>query len=202
VLNLGAGPEVKNPVRVLKGEVRWLVGADIDPVVLQNSELDAAYVYDGVRLPFRDGDFDLCYADYVLEHVQNPRTFLREVYRVLKPGGSFFFRTPNRWHYVALVSRLTPQSFHELISNRVRGLGVDTHEPYPTYYRLNDGRAIRKQAVAAGFHNVELRLFEGQPSYLVFNTVPFVLGVAYERVVNRWRTLQGLRANIFGKATK
>ena len=34
VLNLGAGPATNDPQRCLKGEVAWIAGADIDPVVL------------------------------------------------------------------------------------------------------------------------------------------------------------------------
>src|SRR5262245_3885502 len=108
VLNLGAGPASKNPLKIFRGEVARVVGADIDPIVLGNDELDESHVVDGTHLPFKDKCFDIAFSDYVLEHVEFPEPFLNEVYRILKPGGSFFFRTPNRYHYVSLISQCTP----------------------------------------------------------------------------------------------
>lgn len=90
ILNLGAGPACKNPLKKFRGEVARVVGVDIDPIVLGNDELDEAYVVDCTRLPFKENCFDIVYSDYVLEHLKFPEPFLQEVYRVLKPGGSFF----------------------------------------------------------------------------------------------------------------
>ncbi len=39
--------------------------------------------------------FDLCVISDVLEHVRSPLDFLREIHRVLKPGGTLFIATPS-----------------------------------------------------------------------------------------------------------
>ena len=109
LLNLGAGPPTLSPIRVFKGEVAEVVGADVDRQVLANPELDSAVLIKDGRLPFADASFDLALSDYVLEHVEHPALFLSELHRVLKPGGHFFFRTPNSCHYVALVPWLRRQ---------------------------------------------------------------------------------------------
>ncbi len=202
ILNLGAGPGSKNPLKTFRGEVARVVGADIDPIVLGNDELDESHVVDGARLPFEDNVFDIVLSDYVLEHVEFPEQFLKEVYRVLKPGGSFFFRTPNRYHYVSLIARCTPHWFHELIANRARGLIGDSHEPYPTFYRLNTKREIQTLANKAGFSQVDLRYVECEPSYLVFSTIPFLIGVLYERTVNKFDWLFGIRGNLFARLVR
>ena len=202
VLNLGAGPATGEPVRSLKGEVAEVVGADIDPIALSNSELDAAAVIEGGRLPFADASFDLAYADYVLEHVERPVQFLAEVHRVLKHGAAFLFRTPNLFHYVTLLSYATPHWLHERLANQARGLPRDAHKPWPTFYRLNTRHAIRIAAEGAGFARTDLDMVERQPSYLMFHAVPFLAGVAYERLVNSSEMMAGFRANIFGKLTK
>jgi len=41
------------------------------------------------------GYFDLVYASHVIEHVADPRGFTEKVQRILKPGGIFWFETPN-----------------------------------------------------------------------------------------------------------
>ncbi len=202
LLNLGAGPATRNPIISLKGEVSEVVGADIDDAVLNNDELDRAVVIEADRLPFPDDSFDLAVSDYVLEHVERPAQFLAEAHRVLKPGSSFFFRTPNIYHYVALVSLASPHWFHEAVANRVRGLPVEAHDPYPTFHRLNSRSAIRRAAAAAGFRTINLQMVECEPSYLVFHALPFLAGVAYERLVNSTEALASVRANIFGQLVK
>jgi SAM-dependent methyltransferase len=204
MLNLGAGPPAaRGKIRVFKGEVARVIGADPDPEVKQNPELDEAHVIgpDG-GLPFRDGAFDLVLSDWVVEHVPEPAKFLTEVRRVLRTGGSFFFRTPNKRHYVALIARMTPHWFHERIANWARGYPPGTHDPWPTVYRLNSSGVIEKEARNAGFQQIEIRMWEYEPGYLVFHPVPFLLGVAYERVVNRYSSLSGLRSSIFVRLVK
>lgn len=202
VLNLGAGPPAVDPIRILKGEVAELVGADVDRCVLDNPELDRRVMIENDRIPLEDASFNLIFSDYVLEHVEKPRLFLAEVNRLLKDGGSFFFRTPNRYHYVAVISAMTPHWFHHALANRVRRNTMDAQEPWPTFYRINTRRSIAREARIAGFAGVELRMVECEPSYLRFATLPFLAGLAYERIVNSTGALAGLRSNVFGRLTK
>jgi SAM-dependent methyltransferase len=199
LLNLGAGPPTRTAIRIFKGEVARVVGADIDPIVLDNDELDDAVLIEDGLLPLPDESFDAIVSDFTFEHVEDPAGFLAEAHRVLRPGGSFFFRTPNRRHYMATISRLTPHWFHNLVANRARGLPADAHDPWPTFYRMNSAEQLERAAAAAGFRELELRMFEAEPSYLVFATVPFLAGVAWERVTNRFDALARYRANIFGR---
>lgn len=53
-------------------------------------------LYAGQELPFDDNYFDLVISYEVLEHVQNEDLALREIQRVLKPGGEVVFSVPNR----------------------------------------------------------------------------------------------------------
>jgi SAM-dependent methyltransferase len=208
MLNLGAGPG--DPPETVVGTIRDMRcaggrvdGCDPDPAVLNNAQLDRAVVMeDPTTIPFTDETFDAVYSDYVLEHVERPKEFLSEVVRVLKPGGTFFFRTPNAWHYVSVTARIMPYWVHHRFANRARGLDVDGHDPYPTWHRMNTRKRLRLLCTQAGFSELELIFFEGEPSYLVFSKLAFLAGVAYERVVNASPGLEGLRANIMGRAVK
>lgn len=48
------------------------------------------------KLPYPDSSFDVVTCVDVLEHVDSPGTAIREIHRVLKPGGLFMYDTINR----------------------------------------------------------------------------------------------------------
>jgi 2-polyprenyl-6-hydroxyphenyl methylase/3-demethylubiquinone-9 3-methyltransferase len=50
----------------------------------------------GEELPYPDNTFDIVTCVDVLEHVASPATSVREIHRVLKPGGRFLYDTINR----------------------------------------------------------------------------------------------------------
>ncbi|MFH0765614.1 MAG: class I SAM-dependent methyltransferase [Calditrichota bacterium] len=52
---------------------------------------------DAERLPFRSNSLDLVVSFEVLEHLSSDVAAVREVFRILKPGGGFFFTIPNHW---------------------------------------------------------------------------------------------------------
>jgi len=199
LLNLGAGKATGTPLRRFRGEVALVVGADIDPAVLDNEELDGSYIIREGRLPFGDESFDVIVSDFVFEHVLEPLPFLMEARRVLRANGSYFFRTPNRYHYVALMAAATPLWFHRMVANRARGLDPSAVDQHPTRYLMNSRKALNRLALDAGFRSPEIILVEAHPAYLLFNTIPFLAGVAYERVVNRVEWLAGIRASILGR---
>lgn len=200
LLEVGAGPT--NRTSEFLSSLGEHHGVDVDPAVRSNAHLvTAATIVDG-RLPYPDASFDACVSDFVLEHVGDPGVHFAEIDRVLTPGGVYVFRTPNRWHYVPLAARLTPHWFHEVISNRVRALPANSHEPYPTYYRANSRHALRAHAARAGLAVRTLRMIEKEPSYGMSSRVLFVVFMLYERVVNSTELLAGLRVNILGVLEK
>ncbi|WP_158304260.1 methyltransferase domain-containing protein [Solidesulfovibrio magneticus] len=88
--------------------------------------------WDGVAIPLADASVDCAMATEVLEHCPAPLPVLKEIRRVLAPGGSLFFTTPFLWpihdaphdHY-----RYTPYALERLLAEagfadaRVEALG-------------------------------------------------------------------------------
>jgi len=191
VLDVGAGAGEENPY-ALKGRVGKLFGIDRDPRVGSNPLLHAGLVADGGALPFKDNSFDLAFSIYVLEHIAEPRPLVSELRRVLRPGGLFLGLTPSRFHYVSLIAACTPTWFHKWV-NRKRGR--KSEDTFPTQYRLNSRGSIRRHFGDQGFELVEFDTFEVQPHYLKFSTPSFLVGAAYERIVNRCDWLSCFRVN-------
>ena len=70
-----------------------------------------------VALPFDDASFDAVASVGVLEHVREPggteAESLREIARILRPGGVFIcFHFPNRWSWIDLGARVLPGKYH------------------------------------------------------------------------------------------
>ncbi len=185
----GRGNVTQMNFRGLAGHV---AGIDPEPAVLDNPFLDAAAIFDVAtnRIPHADQTFDLVFADNVLEHVADPVTALLEIRRVLKPGGRFLAKTPNKWHYMPIIARLTPTSFHRFY-NRIRGRAVvDT---FPTLYRCNTRSAVATHAAAAGLKVRRVDCIEGRPEYLRLFAATYLAGLVYERIVNALPALTRLR---------
>jgi SAM-dependent methyltransferase len=45
------------------------------------------------NLPYEDPEFECVIAESVMEHVSDPEEVFKEVFRILKPGGAFYFTT-------------------------------------------------------------------------------------------------------------
>ena len=199
VLEVGAGSGEGLQNRFpLKGRCRRLVGIDLDPRVTSNTSLDEAHVADVCELPFGDEQFDLIYHTMVAEHIEHPERALREMARVLKPGGEIHFLTPSRFYYPMLLAQLTPTSVHRLIVGRL-GSGRSEAEVFATFYRVNSAAAVRRLAQLAGLQ-AEVHHISTPPGYLRFNRLAFLCGVAYERLIERF--LPALRAQLYIRLTK
>ena len=175
------------------GRVRRIVGVDVTDEPADNLNIDDAAKGDLRSLPLRDGTFDLVILSHVAEHLSQPEAVFAELARVLRPGGRLLLLTPNRWHYVTLCARLLPHRLHILFNN---WRGVDTRDIFPTAYRANTADRLRQLAEGAGLEVERLERFETEPEYLAFHLLPYALGVAYERLVNRFGWLARIRVNL------
>jgi SAM-dependent methyltransferase len=183
----------------LAGRVRRVVGVDITDELRANANIDDAVKSDLSRLAFLGTRFDVAIMSHVAEHLTEPDLVFLEIARVLKPGGRLVLLTPNRWHYVPLVARVSPHRLH-VVLNRARG--VDVRDVFPTAYRANTASRLRELAEDAGLQIERLDQFETEPEYLAFHIAPYALGVAYERIVSRFHALEGLRVSLLLVARK
>lgn len=124
------------------------------------------YIHEGVvgnveRLPFVDGSFSLLTAQMVVEHVADPVAMLSECWRVLRPGGSFVFITPNTKNPFVAAARFVPYTIKRRLVSRLQGR--DETDVFPVHYRLNTASAISRIAKNTGFGIGQIEVLDGAP---------------------------------------
>jgi len=118
VMDLGCGPgDSVDFFRSIDESIDW-VGVDLEqsPEVDRRKRVDADFVsFNGTDLPFEKDHFDIIYCNQVFEHVRHPAALLKEIERVLKPGGYFVGSTSQLEPYHSYsVWNFTPYGFQLL----------------------------------------------------------------------------------------
>jgi SAM-dependent methyltransferase len=100
---------------------RETVGVDLSADALQGQERET-HVADMRALPFADASFASVLSVQSIEHVPDPSSVLREVVRVLEPGGTAIFVTPNRLEFAKPDEIIDPYHYVEFDPEELRAL--------------------------------------------------------------------------------
>jgi SAM-dependent methyltransferase len=136
-LDLGCGDG--NNLPLLRDHVDCLAASDYNLARLVRATgtpgLDLAFLADVTAYPTNDGTFDVVFFNHVLEHIPDDLAALREVRRILRPGGIVVLGVPNEgaacWR---LAYRLQPETRRAT-----------------DHVHFYDPGAIRSRCVEAGF---------------------------------------------------
>jgi ubiquinone/menaquinone biosynthesis C-methylase UbiE len=121
VLDLGCGKgDSQHFFKSKDPQIKW-TGLDIEssPEVNAREKIDENILsYDGIHIPLNSDSIDLIICNQVLEHVREPEVLLKDVSRVIKPGGYFIgsvsYMEP--FHSYSLWN-ITPYGFKTIIEN-------------------------------------------------------------------------------------
>ena len=165
IVHLGAGSVWLGDLCTdLAGKTVYAV--DPDAEALAANLAPRKLVASGEKIPLPSASVDTIVCEYVAEHLEHPEEVLREAHRLLRPGGSFIFVTPNLLSYVGLVTHLTPHWFHvRFLRALLRVGGSGNERPYPTAFRMNTLWAVRRLARETGFQVRELHTGVDHPTY-------------------------------------
>src|SRR3979490_386207 len=144
VLDLGCGRG--GVVELFWRDVRLAAGLDPDSPSLAGHRSPGMPILRGVgeHLPFAGESFDLVVCLWVLEHLREPLTVLREVRRVLRRGGHFVLLTPNLRNPLLPLNRVG-QALPPLQGRLVPRLyGRREADTFPVQYRANTVSSLRR----------------------------------------------------------
>jgi SAM-dependent methyltransferase len=115
ILDFGCG---SMPFKHLFTGVDNYTGLDLEQSQHGLSKPDV--VFDGGSIPFPDGHFDGVVSFEVVDDLQTPTEQLREIHRVLKPGGRLLITTSFVWELHEEphdIARYTPHGLSHLLAN-------------------------------------------------------------------------------------
>ena len=107
IVDVGAG--LGHFSRVARRHAAVVVPIDIAPRLVQRlrSAFPAAMVASATDLPLATGSVDFVVSSECIEHTRDPHRAVREMLRVLRPGGVLFLTTPNLvWRWSVAVAEL------------------------------------------------------------------------------------------------
>jgi SAM-dependent methyltransferase len=84
----------------------------VGAVPWRSDGLNQSAVVDAARLPVREASFDRALVFHTLEHLDDPVSFLEELWRALAPGGRVIFLLPNA------ASPFSPRTFKTLLAEK------------------------------------------------------------------------------------
>ncbi len=107
--------------------------------IIDQFQISVAPLVHESNLPFADEAFDVVLSFGVLEHVANDRASLKEIARVLKPGGLFFcFHLPTKLSWTQFAARRGGDNYHDRLytAKTVQRLLTENHlEILDLWYR-------------------------------------------------------------------
>jgi len=98
LLNVGCGTGGFNELALRSGADAWGVDASSEAAAIAAMRAPGRILCGAAEaLPFPAESFDVVYCYSTLEHVADAGRAVREMVRVLRPGGALYVHTPHRW---------------------------------------------------------------------------------------------------------
>jgi 2-polyprenyl-3-methyl-5-hydroxy-6-metoxy-1,4-benzoquinol methylase len=174
-------------------------GIDVDSEAIAECNRDLpgvdARVGSGAELHFEAGMFDVVLSLDVFEHIRDSDRHLREVHRVLKPGGSYLLQTPNKWTNIPFEMLRQWKKFHTGPIQSYRTLTQD-------HCALHSYRELKARFSSNGFELTFMDLPVVNDYFRTkLRTYMGKLGPALLTVVNPDRLPMFLRTNFYARAT-
>lgn len=202
VLDLGGGRRCVYSFAVRPAGRITLIAVDISAEELAaNRDVDRTLAADvGKEIPMPTASVDLILSRALLEHVEGVPASIKEMARVLKPGGRAIHLVPCRYSLFGIAARMLP--FEQLLKiTHATMPWTKGQVEFPVKYDHCWPEALEIEFRTAGFSNVETGITWAQPGYFEAIYPLFLLHAIYEQVV-RLLNLRKLAAYVEVQATR
>jgi 2-polyprenyl-3-methyl-5-hydroxy-6-metoxy-1,4-benzoquinol methylase len=122
---------------------------------------------DSGNIPLADASMDVVTAVEVIEHLENPREFMRKLVRLVKPGGWVIVTTPNQLSWLSLLTLVVKHRFQAF---------QDVH--YPTHLTALLEVDLLRAAAEAGLTKIAV-------DYSQSGRIPLA-ALHYPRMLSKW----------------
>ncbi len=102
-IGCGSGLFIEEMVKIYKLTERNIELSDVSDFRVFNNYKFTKIDINYEKYPIEDGTKDLVLCLYTIEHLENPFNMLKEVERILKPGGVFVLGMPNGWNIFSRI---------------------------------------------------------------------------------------------------
>lgn len=198
ILNVGAGESIvlENSILSIAGDKFVCDRMCITDCSVKHPNVGECFIASVESMPeIKSNQYDLAFANYVLEHVADLNKSAAEIYRILKPSGYFITSLPNTSAPEFILSKYTPAKFHQFI--RGKGEGSHAHETQYAYKNIGEFVSIFEKY----FSVVEIRQWSNTLGYLYKFPAINIIGRLYDKMVNHFniKMLMGNVCIIFKK---
>lgn len=180
VADIGAGKNWQFPPYYKDWYGITLIGIDIDAEEMrENRALDERIACSATGdIPLDDGSVDLVTAHSGVEHFEDNERFLRNAYRILRPGGYLLALFPNRYAAFAMANRLLPPALAKRLL-RV-SMGDTDLLGFKAYYDRTNYSAFRRMSETVGFEVAYYLPGYLSSTYLAFFNPLFLVSYAID----------------------
>ncbi|MDQ7797854.1 MAG: class I SAM-dependent methyltransferase [Candidatus Edwardsbacteria bacterium] len=149
VIDLGCGRgETEVILKKINPSITW-IGIDVkdSPEVRERyNKSNNLITYDGISIPINGNSVDVIYCRQVFEHVEYPHELIKEIIRVLKPGG----------HIIGSVSQLEPYHSFSIFNYTIYGVCKLFNKDGLTLKEIRPGIDGLTLIIRRGFNRLKL----------------------------------------------
>ncbi len=106
---------------------------------------------DAYDMPFENDSFDTVIIIRVMHHIEDPQKLIKELYRIIQPGGTLILEMANKIHLKARIRSVLKRDFSFIQDKTPIKLGASKEDPKKGIFYNFHPKAIQRTLEESGF---------------------------------------------------